>query len=77
MSTAQTITEAAFSQVVPVRCLAPYNHYSHLLIVTLVPLGLIGGFASSAVLYLQHGKPEMSNHLFSAALLVSLDMLRQ
>ena len=38
MSTAQTITEAAFSQVVPVRCLAPYNHYSHVLIVTLVPL---------------------------------------
>ena len=70
------MTEATLSQILPLSCaIDGYDHYTHLLVVTLVPLGLIGGFAAGATVYSRRDQPEKSHDLFSAALLVSFMIL--
>ena len=44
------VTNFSFAKVLPMGCLATYDHYSHLLVVTLVPTGLATLFALGAVM---------------------------
>ena len=68
-TTTSTILEAGLSSVVPFPCLMGVNHYANVLVVTLVPLGLVGPCLAGAALMRHH--PELSNQLVSAALLIS------
>ena len=65
------LTEFSLPNLVPLGCVARYNHHTHLLFTTIGPLVLMAACAASAVLLSRHGRTLWSQKCFSMALLIS------
>ena len=63
------------ARATPLRRVDLFFGRSHLLLVTLIPSGLIGGLFSGAAILSRRGRRDLVNKLLSAALLVSFIML--
>ena len=66
-----TVTELALARVVPLACFVDYNHYRHLFVVTLGPLGLMVVLVVSMVALARRGCADHSQRCAIAALFVS------
>ena len=51
-----SLTEMALPRLIPLSCIMPYDHHSHVVLATLVPLVLMGAPAAFAVVLAQQGR---------------------
>ena len=66
-----TVTELSLARIIPLACYLDYNHYSHLVVVTLGPLSLITTFVVSGWVLMRRGCATHSQRCAIAALFVS------
>ena len=65
-----SLTEMALPRLIPLSCIMPYDHHSHVVLATLVPLVLMGAPATFAVVLAQQGREQLSDRCCAAALLI-------
>ena len=71
MAMLSATTELAFEHAIPVGCIADYSHHSHLLIVTLVPLGVITTLVLCSAVLARINLEGPSNKCYATALLIA------
>ena len=65
-----SLTEMALPRLIPLSCIMAYDHHSHVVLATLVPLILMGASAAFAVALAQQGRERLSDRCCAAALLI-------
>ena len=51
-----SLTEMALPRIIPLNCITRYDHHSHVVLVTLVPLALMGVSVACAVMLARRGR---------------------
>ena len=65
-----SLTELALPRLIPLSCIMAYDHHSHVVLVTLMPLALLGVSVACAVVLARRGRAQSSDRCYSAALLI-------
>ena len=65
-----SLTEMALPRIIPLTCITRYDHHSHVVLVTLMPLALMGVSVACAVVLARRGHAQSSDRCYAAALLI-------
>ena len=65
------VTELSLPHIIPLGCVAPYDHHTHLLVVTLGPLAFMLACGMGATVFSHLGRELRSQKCYAALLLIS------